>query len=178
MNRRSRLRVQIGAAALGLGALTFYGCKDFLEEAAEPQGTLSGETLATPAGVEGGLIAAYRTLDCTDQTNQNWGCAASNWVWGNVTSDDAYKGSEASDQPAINDIEAYHWSTAGTESYLNTKWRHVYEGVTRANAALRLLRQVVATSPPGTISTADARGVDRGTYPSNRVFSIGIVTSF
>ncbi|HVE79831.1 MAG TPA: RagB/SusD family nutrient uptake outer membrane protein [Gemmatimonadaceae bacterium] len=158
MNKRSRLRVQLGAAAVGLGALTLYGCKDFLQEAAAPQGTLNEGTLATPAGVEGSLIAAYRTLDCTDQTAANWGCAASNWVWGSVTSDDAYKGSEASDQPAINDVEAYHWATAGTEDYLNTKWRAAYEGVVRSNAALRLLNQV-QTAQPGAITAATARGI-------------------
>jgi hypothetical protein len=159
MNRLSRLRLKVGTVVLGLGVLTLYGCKEFLDEAAAPQGTLSEETLATPAGVEGGLISAYRTLDCTDQTNGNWGCAASNWVWGNVTSDDSYKGSEASDQPAINDVEAYHWATSGTEDYLNNKWQHEYEGVTRANAALRVLQKVQETSPAGTISTANANGI-------------------
>ena len=45
------------------------------------------------------LIAAYRALDCTNGVGGNWGTAASNWVWGSVTSDDAYKGSESTDQP-------------------------------------------------------------------------------
>ena len=99
-------------------------------------------TLTNRTGVEGSLIAAYRALDWHDGVSGNWGCAASNWVWGSVMSDDAYKGSEASDQPAINDIEAYHWSTGDSESYLNEKWRAVYEGVVRSNATLRLLKQV------------------------------------
>ena len=60
-------------------------------------------------------IAAYRALDWNNGVGGGWGNAASNWVWGSVTSDDAYKGSEASDQPPINDVEAYQWGTADVE---------------------------------------------------------------
>jgi hypothetical protein len=145
-------------ALLVVAAATMYACKDFLNEAAQPQGTLNEQTLRTEAGVEGTLIAAYRALDCTTSTNSNWGCAASDWVWGSVPSDDAYKGSEASDQPPINDIEAYHWSTADVESYLDNKWRAAYEGVVRANATIRLLNEV-RTALPGAISDETANGI-------------------
>ena len=145
MNTRYRYHLLSGTALL-LAAVVVYGCSDFLDEAGTPQGTLDQGTLATKAGVEGNLIAAYRMLDC-NSTVGAWGCAASNWVWGSVTSDDAYKGSEASDQPPINDIEGYNWGTAGSESYLNEKWRTVYEGAVRANATLRLLQQVRDSSP-------------------------------
>jgi starch-binding outer membrane protein, SusD/RagB family len=158
MNMTSKRPLFLGTASLILAAATLYGCKDFLSTNATPQGTLDQGTLSTQAGVEGSLIAAYRTLDCTNATSSNWGCAASDWVWGSVPSDDAYKGSEASDQPPINDIEAYHWSTGDAESYLDNKWRAVYEGVVRANATLRLLKTVNAT--PGAISTADAASIE------------------
>ncbi len=142
-------------AAVGAG----WGCKDFLEKASEPLGTLDQNTLLNKAGVEGSLISAYRILDCTSAFSPDWGCAASNWVWGSVTSDDAYKGSEASDQPNINDIEGYHWATGDAETYLNTKWRGVYEGVVRANQTLRLLKQV-QTEKPGEINDTDAKGIE------------------
>ena len=157
MKIASRHPLLFGAALLGIVAVG-YGCKDFLEKASEPQGTLDEATLANKAGVEGSLIAAYRILDCTSAVQDNWGCAASNWVWGSVTSDDAYKGSEASDQAPINDIEAYHWSTGDAESYLNVKWRAVYEGVVRANSTLRLLKQV-QTAKPGEIDDETAKGI-------------------
>ncbi|MFN2567301.1 MAG: RagB/SusD family nutrient uptake outer membrane protein [Gemmatimonadaceae bacterium] len=130
-----------------------------MTEAAAPQGTLNEQTLANRAGVEGTLIAAYRALDWNGAVGGAWGSAASNWVWGSVTSDDAYKGSEASDQPDINDIEGYHWGTLNSERYLNDKWRAAYEGVVRSNATIRLLKQVVQ-SKPGEISDADARGIE------------------
>ena len=140
-------------------AAVAYGCKDFLTSNATPQGALDAQVLFTKAGVEGSLIAAYRVLDCANSTQPNWGCAVSNWVWGSVTSDDAYKGSEASDQPAINDIEAYHWSTADAESYLDAKWRAVYEGIVRSNATIRLLKKVVAAKPTE-IGASDAAGIE------------------
>ncbi|HKG92696.1 MAG TPA: RagB/SusD family nutrient uptake outer membrane protein [Gemmatimonadaceae bacterium] len=146
------------AAALLAGALMYGGCKNFLDNAAAPQGTLNELTLLTKAGVEASLIAAYRALDWNNGVGGGWGNAASNWVWGSVPSDDAYKGSEASDQPPINDIEAYHWSTADAEGYLNDKWRGAYEGVVRSNATLRLLN-TVRTSKPGAIEDPDAKAI-------------------
>jgi hypothetical protein len=144
VSKKSLLR---GMAVTILATAVLYGCKDFLSTAAEPQGTLDQTTLANRTGVEGSLIAAYRTLDCTNATQNNWGCAASNWVFGSVAADDSYKGSDGLDQPPINDIEGYHWGTPSADQYLNVKWVIVYEGVVRANSTLRLLKQVVSSSP-------------------------------
>ena len=155
----SKHPILVGATLLPLATGGLYGCKDFLTEAAAPQGTLDETTLANKAGVEGTLIAAYRALDFTTGVGGAWGSAASNWVWGSVPSDDAYKGSEASDQPDINDIEAYHWSTGNAERYLNDKWRAVYEGVVRSNSTLRLL-SLVRTASPGEFTTAEAAGIE------------------
>src|SRR5260370_29851904 len=157
MNTPLRYRLLKGTALIMLVAGVAYSCKDFLNTAA--QGTLDATALQSKAGVEATLIAAYRAMDCTAGIrNDGWGCAASNWVWGSVTSDDAYKGSEARDQPPINDIEEYVWSTGDAESYLNVKWRQVYEGVVRANATLNLLKQVQAAKPLE-IPAADASSI-------------------
>jgi hypothetical protein len=154
MTKGSRKQMLLGTTALlcGLGAL--YGCSDFLTNAAKPQGTLAATTLSNKAGVEGSLIAAYRQLDRT-----NIGSAVSNWVWGSVTTDDATKGSEASDAPSIDPIQEYQWAAAGVSDQLNEKWNAMYEGVVRSNGALNLLKSVVAASP-GAISAADAKGIE------------------
>lgn len=157
MKTLSRYRLLVATAFLTLAAGVTYSCRDFLDTTA--QGTLDEQALSTKAGVEGTLIAAYRVLDCTTSLTDNWGCAASNWVWGSVTSDDAYKGSEASDQPGVTDIELYNWATGEAQAYLNTKWRTVYEGVVRSNATIRLLRKV-RQEKPGEISDADASGIE------------------
>jgi hypothetical protein len=151
----SRHPLLFGTAFMVLGAATLYGCKDFLNDAAAPQGTLNEQSLAVKPGIEASLIATYRALDWNNGVGGNWGNTASNWVWGSVTSDDAYKGSESSDQPAINDIEAYDWGAARAESYLNDKWRGVYEGVVRANATLRALNTLRAQAGAIPVDTAN-----------------------
>lgn len=158
MKMVSKHPVFVGTVLVLLASVSVYGCKDFLNSAAAPQGTLNEQSLANKNGVEGTLIAAYRPLDCTSSTNGNWGCAASNWVWATVAADDAYKGSNATDQPPINDIEAYHWGTPDADNYLNNKWQNVYEGVVRANSTLRLLNSVVKGSP-SVFTATEAAGI-------------------
>ena len=140
-----RSKLVIAAAVLTtLGAITF-ACTDFLDQA--PQGTLDEATLSTRTGVEGSLIAAYRSLDCSSSSAGSWGCAASNWVWGSVPSGDAYKGSDAGDQQPINTIETYQWALGEADTYINQKWAQAFEGVSRSNAALRLLDKVLVDKP-------------------------------
>ena len=132
-----RSRFVIATAMMTTIAAITYACKDFLETPA--QGTVDEATLATRTGVEGSLIAAYRSLDCSSSSAGSWGCAASNWVWASVPSGDAYKGSNLGDQQPINDIETFLWGVGEADDYINQKWAQVYEGVARSNAALRLL---------------------------------------
>lgn len=151
-------RLIVGTAVLALVSAGLYGCKDFLTENATPQGTLDEGTLATANGLEGTLIGAYRALDCMNISGA-WGCAASNWVWGSVAGDDSYKGSTNTDQPPINDIEGYHWSAPEGQDYLNQKWTISYEGISRANATLRLLKKL-QTSNPTAINVATAHSIE------------------
>jgi hypothetical protein len=149
-------RVAVGTACLGLSLAVTYACKDFLTTPA--QATLDENALATKVGVEGALIAAYRSLDCNNATNGNWGCAASNWPFGSITSDDAYKGSESFDQPQATKIELYAWSSDQAMDYLDRKWASMYEGVVRANSTIRLL-QKVSKLKPGEILHADSMSI-------------------
>jgi starch-binding outer membrane protein, SusD/RagB family len=151
-----RSKLVIATAVLTtLGAITF-ACKDFLEQ--PPQGTVDETTLSTKFGVEGSLVAAYRSLDCSSSSAGSWGCAASNWVWGSVPSGDAYKGSDLGDQQPINSIENFTWGVAAADGYINHKWAQMYEGVARANATLRLLDKILVEKPQE-LSAADADGI-------------------
>ncbi|HVH66800.1 MAG TPA: RagB/SusD family nutrient uptake outer membrane protein [Gemmatimonadales bacterium] len=156
MTNSWRFRMLVGTACLLFGLAITWACSDFLNTPA--QGTLDVNALSNKAGVEGSLIAAYRSLDCNNATNGNWGCAASNWPFGSITSDDAYKGSEATDQPQATQLELYAWSSDQAQQYLDRKWASMYEGVVRANATIRLL-QAVSQSKPGEISHADSMGI-------------------
>ncbi|HWC74291.1 MAG TPA: RagB/SusD family nutrient uptake outer membrane protein [Gemmatimonadales bacterium] len=156
MNKQNLNRLLYGVAGVIVVAAVTYACSNFLDTPS--QGTVEITSLENKAGVEGSLIAAYRSLDCSSSSAGSWGCAASNWVWGSVASDDAYKGSNAGDQQPINDIETYVWSVGEAEGYLNQKWAQVYEGVSRANATLRLLAKVQASNP-NEIATPDANSI-------------------
>jgi hypothetical protein len=88
-----------------------YACNDLLVNT--PQGALDEHTLANAAGVEGSLTATYKILDHNTGVGGAWGTAASNWMWGSVTRDDAYRGSEASAPIPITSIELYNWGGLG-----------------------------------------------------------------
>ncbi|MCW3114712.1 MAG: RagB/SusD family nutrient uptake outer membrane protein, partial [Segetibacter sp.] len=74
-----------------------YACKkSFLEKA--PLGTLDESTLANSAGVNGLLIGAYAQLNGFSGAGAGFYSTPTNWAFGGVASDDAYKGSDAGDQ--------------------------------------------------------------------------------
>src|SRR5476649_2165643 len=68
-------------------------CKKLLDK--NPTGVLPGTFLANKAGVDGLLIGAYSLLDgyYQGQPGTNYGSGISNWSYGGVGADDAYKGS-------------------------------------------------------------------------------------
>jgi len=109
----------------------FSSCGDeFLEK--PPLGVVGEEQLTNQKGVEALLIGAYSLLDGIGTAgNGNWQAAASNFVYGSIASDDAYKGTDAGDQPPQTDIERYVHTPAS--DYFNNKWRTLYDGISRAN---------------------------------------------
>lgn len=157
MKKLLRQRLLLGTA-LPLLLAGANGCREVLEEDAAPVGTLSETSLSSVAGIEGSLIATYRALDWNGAVGGGWGNAASNWAFGSVPSDDAYKGSEATDQPAIDDIERYQWGLSGANDYFNDKWRGAYEGVVRANATVRALAALQAAQPTA-VSASDGNSI-------------------
>jgi starch-binding outer membrane protein, SusD/RagB family len=137
---------------------------DFLD--VTPLGVLSEPTLSNKAGVDLILIGAYSLLDGV-QTNVgsafgDWHGSADNWVYGSVASDDAYKGTNAGDQPEITVIETYN-STADL-SHFRGKWRAVYDGIARANDVIQFTAKATdMTEAEKTSVIAQARFL-RGHY--------------
>ena len=123
-----------------VGLLAFaLSCDDeFLE--VSPPGAYSEPSLRNAKGVEGMLIATYSALDGSwfeswgnNRLNQNAG--ASNWIWGGITSDDSYKGTEPSDGVDLTTIERF--DTQPNLPQLNDKWGAIYDGIGKANATIR-----------------------------------------
>lgn len=138
-------------ASLFMGVV-LYSCKeDFLD--APAQASLDEGTLANQDGVEAALISAYSMLDGWNNDwgtfNPPWATAGSNWIFGSVTTDDAYKGSDPGDQQEIQLIELFQWQPAN--EYFNIKFQALYEGIARGNAALKLMANAEAISDPARI---------------------------
>jgi len=116
-----------------------YACnKTFLDKA--PQGALSSTVLANKTGVDGLLVGAYHMISGQGgAAGNNWGQAASNWVYGSAIVDDSYKGSIPPDQMNEGFSTLATFTYATNNAYLNEKWVAMYDGVQRANDVLRVL---------------------------------------
>jgi hypothetical protein len=130
----SRLIIYITVAALA-GACS----ESFLE--LNPQGELSGSAiLASEDGVDGILISAYSVLNGQIGSATNaYNAPASNWTFGDIVSDDAYKGSSGvSDQEGMHLMEIFQANPTITD--VSKKWNALYEGISRSNAAIRAIQ--------------------------------------
>lgn len=130
-------KIIIYSISIGVLFAGMWACSDsFLEE--EPKGFLSESNLANADGVNAALIGAYALLDGMNDENVNtWTANPHNWIFGSITTDDAYKGSEQTDFPEFTQLEIYQWSSGN--SVMNDKWVMSYEGIVRANSAIKLL---------------------------------------
>lgn len=134
------VNVKIGVVFALLLGLTNSCKEDFLE--VTPNGALDAGVLATDKGVDALLISAYSMLDGVASNGFGWEAASSNWVYGSIRGLEANKGTDSGDQPDINPIQQYNETS--TNPYLNVKWRSIYDGVARANAALTILAKADA----------------------------------
>jgi starch-binding outer membrane protein, SusD/RagB family len=156
--RFHKIILSLVAAGLLLG-----GCKDELDIPA--QGALSEDQLATKAGVNALLLAAYAALDGQQWVNNSaqnlagsnaWEASPSNWVFGSIAGGDAHKGSDGSDQAAIDAIAKF--TADPTNSYFNSKWRTVYEGINRTNSVLKVMEETTdMTEAEKKVAAAETR---------------------
>ena len=130
--KRNKLMILLGA-----GMLLVTSCgKEFLQKL--PQGQLSEPQVGNKDGVEGALIGAYSILNGNvSGTWGNYASAPSQWLFGEVASDNAHKGSELTDQTPMNMIETYN--AISTNDNLSQMWQVYFEGILRCNNTLKLL---------------------------------------
>jgi hypothetical protein len=124
-------------------SLIFFSiaCKKQLDIA--PIGVLSEEQVARPENVEKMVTSTYSTLG-----NGDINVSMSLWQFGDVLSDDSYKGGRAEDDGAdLHNMEIFV-NTLPTFFQLNDHWREAYVGINRANSALRLLNNISDTDMP------------------------------
>jgi len=121
--------------------ILFAGCSEnFLDES--PVGELSPSQILTPENIESTITSAYSVLNGQfDEASNAFNSPASNWTFGDVVSDDAYKGGGGTgDQNQIHLMEIFA-TTPSTIIDVERKWLALYEGIRRANLSIRLLNE-------------------------------------
>src|SRR5580765_7942337 len=119
--------------ALMLSGLLIAGsCKKVLDYT--PTGVLSSSDLTSPEAVEGLVTAAYAAIGNGDMI----GPIYSNWAYGSVRSDDAYKGGGGTgDVGEVDALEHYNLVTPTMGSFVTRTWQNLFKSISRANVALR-----------------------------------------
>src|SRR6516225_3661842 len=128
-------RYQINVLVIFI-SLLFFGCKKYLDF--QPQGALSANGLSSVTAVEGLTTASYAGI-----ANDWWDAPiTSNWEWGSIRSDDAYKGGGGlNDQQQLDKYEQFYLvnsSNNGAGDFgFPGAWIRAYGAISRCNAALR-----------------------------------------
>lgn len=119
-----------------------YSCsEDFLDKA--PLGATSENVFYSEKGINALLIGAYAMVPGSSLWDISWGASIQNWTYGSVASDDAYKGSEVTDQPPVNEIE--RWEVPTTNAYPADKWKlNIGMGVDRVNKTIKVINKTLA----------------------------------
>ena len=154
MKHNRKLYILGAVATLSLATVS---CKDtFLE--VPVTGQLAGTQLASKPGIEGSLIAAYSILNGRGDRLASF----ANWVWGGIRGGDANKGTDPGDFSSINPLQRFE--TISTDDVGGT-WQRKYEGISRCNSTLKLLKSAPAdmSGADKTRVTAEARFL-RGLY--------------
>jgi len=136
-------RIYLFIIIIGFG---FSSCsKSFLNDT--PIGELSETQVQTPDNLEGLVVSAYSVLNGQfDEASNAFNSPASNWSFGDVVSDDAYKGGGGTgDQNQIHLMEIFQTNPSIID--VDRKWLALYEGVKRANLAIRELNKSETFDP-------------------------------
>ncbi|RYF73653.1 MAG: RagB/SusD family nutrient uptake outer membrane protein [Cytophagaceae bacterium] len=143
---RNNIKLLILGVTTTLSLVT-VSCKDtFLE--VPVTGQLAGAQLSSKAGVEGALIAAYSILNGRGDRLASF----NNWVWGGIRGGDANKGTDPGDFSTINPHQRFETNSSSGE--IGGTWQRKYEGISRANTTLNLLK-----NPPADLSADDRKRI-------------------
>lgn len=113
--------------------LMVSACQDFLD--VRPVGAVDATTLSNEFGIGLALTGMYQTFHGTGD-EYYFRINLANYAYGDVMGGSANKGTTFNDQSDFTELELYTF--INTNSYLNSKWAGVYNGVFRANNVINL----------------------------------------
>lgn len=121
--------------------ITLTACSKYLEN--EPSSVLEESELINNKNIEGFVTAAYSALG-----NDHYDTPFSLWPYGNVRSDDAYKGGSGT-----NDIQVFHFFEVSNNirtdfGELDGFWYNSYIAISRVNKAINALKQMDESDYP------------------------------
>ena len=110
----------------------FVSCSDFID--VEPQGVISEElAMSEPDKM---VTSAYAKL------GDDWYTYPFNlWPYGDLTSDDSYKGGSGTTDTNYHPFEVWSTLTASTPDHMDEMWYHLYCSISRCNRALVSLEE-------------------------------------
>lgn len=120
---------------LAIIVFLFNACQDFLDVRAV--GAVGEPDLLNKTGIDMALTGMYASM--LNPTNYFYS-TLTNYAWGDVMGGSANKGSTFNDQSDFTNLETY--GITQDNSYLNGKWRSVYDGVFRANNVLSMTEKI------------------------------------
>jgi len=148
--KKNKFHLLVLGCTVITGTLILQACKkSFLD--AQPYGQYSSDLVSNKKGLDALLVGVYGVLDGQGVTS-TWAPSATNWATAGVCADDAYKGTDANDQPQMTEVEQYKSQPANP--YFYDKWLAVYEGVARANAVIKQ-----ANDPKVVLAEADKKNI-------------------
>ena len=104
-----------------------------------PKGVLSSADLTSPTAIDGLVTSAYSAIGNGDMI----GPIYSNWAYGSVRSDDAYKGGGGTgDVGEIDAMEKYNLVNPNMGAFVSRSWQNLYKSISRANVALRAVNSL------------------------------------
>ncbi len=153
-------------AAILCGAM-LAGCSDeFLENT--PQGSLSDGVMTSTEAIDLLVNSAYAGLSgFTNEQGDPWVRPTSNWSFGAVRSDNAYKGGGG--EGDLWDVHAMEtFQVQSNNGNLDGKWFNLYSQISRCNAALRVLNQ----ADPEVVTVRDSRIAEMKVLRSHFYFEL------
>lgn len=152
--------------ALGCTAI-LAGCSDdFLEN--KPQGSLSDGVMTSTEAIDLLVNSAYAGLSgWTNEQGDPWVRPTSNWSFGEVRADNAYKGGGG--EGDLWDIHAMEtFQVQSNNGNLDGKWFNLYSQISRCNAALRVLND----ADPEVVTVRDSRIAEMKVLRSHFYFEL------
>ncbi len=151
-NDMKKINYKILLPTVLAGLIVLAACsKSFLDK--PPLGTLNPSIVANEIGVQGLLIGAYSLVDGEGASGDGFASGASNWTYGGVASDDAYKGSDPTDVADVAPFEDWK-SLTPNNGAIPQKWNVCYAGAQRCNDVLNTM--AIATGIPDATQTVIA----------------------